>query len=151
MLATQEAAAFRARAATMKIEVVETGIRIHELHIDNSDVAKYLGALTEDQRGRALVDAIKVGVFCLERARAGQDLDFVRREIESLLSRVERALQSLTEDQREAVVLKIYQGFKFEEMAEILGCPVSTVKSRLYTALELLKVTLTAVPMRGLE
>ena len=36
-------------------------------------------------------------------------------------------------------MLKIYQGFKFEEMAEILSCPVSTVKSRLYTALDLLK------------
>src|SRR4029079_6711339 len=58
---------------------------------------------------------------------------------------VERALASLTDDQREAVVLKIYQGFKFEEMAEILGCPVSTVKSRLYTALDLLKDTLAPV------
>jgi RNA polymerase sigma-70 factor (ECF subfamily) len=64
---------------------------------------------------------------------------------------VERALERLTDDQREAVVLKIYQGFKFDEMADILGCPVSTVKSRLYTALDLLKGTLTSVPMRGLE
>ena len=46
----------------------------------------------------------------------------------------------LSSEQREAVVLKIYQGFKFEEMADILGCPVSTVKSRLYTALDLLKI-----------
>jgi RNA polymerase sigma-70 factor (ECF subfamily) len=64
---------------------------------------------------------------------------------------VERALQRLSADQREAVVLKIYQGFKFEEMAEILDCPVSTVKSRLYTALDLLKDTLTSVPLRGAE
>ena len=49
------------------------------------------------------------------------------------------------------MVLKIYQGFKFEEMADILGCPVSTVKSRLYTALDLLKETLTSVEMRGKE
>jgi RNA polymerase sigma-70 factor (ECF subfamily) len=46
-------------------------------------------------------------------------------------------------------VLKIYQGFKFEEMAEILECPVSTVKSRLYTALELLKLELAPVNSRG--
>jgi RNA polymerase sigma-70 factor (ECF subfamily) len=64
---------------------------------------------------------------------------------------VERALNGLSDDQREAVVLKVYQGFKFEEMADILGCPVSTVKSRLYTALDLLKDTLTSVPMRGSE
>jgi len=62
---------------------------------------------------------------------------------------VETALGRLNEDQREAVLLKIYQGFKFEEMAEILECPVSTVKSRLYTALELLKSTLSPVLLRG--
>jgi RNA polymerase sigma-70 factor (ECF subfamily) len=55
---------------------------------------------------------------------------------------VESALNRLSADQREAVLLKVYQGFKFDEMAEILECPVSTVKSRLYTALDLLKVTL---------
>src|SRR3954464_12401133 len=64
---------------------------------------------------------------------------------------VERALTRLTNEQREAVVLKIYQGFKFEEMSDILGCPVSTVKSRLYTAMDLLKETLTSVEMRGKE
>jgi RNA polymerase sigma-70 factor, ECF subfamily len=59
------------------------------------------------------------------------------------------ALERLSPDQREAVVLKIYQGFKFEEMAEILACPVSTVKSRLYTALELLKNELAPLPQAG--
>jgi RNA polymerase sigma-70 factor (ECF subfamily) len=58
---------------------------------------------------------------------------------------VATALDRLSPEQREAVVLKIYQGFKFDEMAEILSCPVSTVKSRLYTALELLKADLAPV------
>jgi RNA polymerase sigma-70 factor (ECF subfamily) len=61
------------------------------------------------------------------------------------------ALGRLNHDQREAVVLKIYQGFKFEEMAEILGCPVSTVKSRLYTALDLLKSDLAPLHSRGVS
>ncbi|MEK7404902.1 MAG: sigma-70 family RNA polymerase sigma factor [Acidobacteriota bacterium] len=64
---------------------------------------------------------------------------------------VERALARLSEEQREAVVLRIYQGFKFEEMAEVLACPVSTVKSRLYTALDLLKETLAPIQTRSLE
>lgn len=63
---------------------------------------------------------------------------------------VSAALARLSTDQREAVILKIYQGFKFEEMAEVLGCPVSTVKSRLYTALDLLKNELAPVKTRGL-
>jgi RNA polymerase sigma-70 factor (ECF subfamily) len=64
---------------------------------------------------------------------------------------VTSALDRLNPDQREAVVLKIYQGFKFEEMAEILGCPVSTVKSRLYTALDLLKADLAPIQTRGVS
>ena len=61
------------------------------------------------------------------------------------------ALDRLTVEQREAVVLKIYQGFKFEEMSEILSCPVSTIKSRLYTALDLLKQALAPVNMGGAQ
>ncbi len=64
---------------------------------------------------------------------------------------VETALARLNEDQREAVILKIYQGFKFEEIAEVLSCPVSTVKSRLYTALDLLKDTLAPIQTRGVQ
>lgn len=64
---------------------------------------------------------------------------------------VESAMARLSDDQREAVVLKIYQGFKFEEMAEVLGCPVSTVKSRLYTALELLKDALAPASLRNVN
>jgi RNA polymerase sigma-70 factor (ECF subfamily) len=62
---------------------------------------------------------------------------------------VASAMDRLSPDQREAVVLKIYQGFKFEEMSEILACPVSTIKSRLYAALELLKAELAPVKARG--
>ena len=62
---------------------------------------------------------------------------------------VESALKRLNGDQREVVLLKVYQGFKFDEIAEILECPVSTIKSRLYTALDLLKSTLAPVVLRG--
>ena len=52
---------------------------------------------------------------------------------------VESALKRLSPEQREVVSLKVYQGFKFEEIAAVLEAPVSTVKSRLYSALDLLK------------
>jgi RNA polymerase sigma-70 factor (ECF subfamily) len=64
---------------------------------------------------------------------------------------VESALARLSVDQRETVLLKIYQGFKFEEVARVLGCPASTVKSRLYSALDLLKETLAPIDTRGVE
>jgi RNA polymerase sigma-70 factor (ECF subfamily) len=61
--------------------------------------------------------------------------------IESRLA-VEKALQHLPEDQREVVVLKVFQSLKFEEIAQIQGAPVSTVKSRLYMAFEKLRMIL---------
>jgi RNA polymerase sigma-70 factor, ECF subfamily len=62
---------------------------------------------------------------------------------------VTAALERLSPEQKEAVVLKVYQGFKFDEMAEILELPVSTVKSRVYTALDVLKTHLAPVNERG--
>ena len=58
---------------------------------------------------------------------------------------VASAMERLTGEQREVVVLKVYQGFKFEEIAEVLDQPVSTVKSRLYTAMDVLKDVLAPV------
>jgi len=52
---------------------------------------------------------------------------------------VERALLRLPDDQREVVVLKVYQELKFEEIAVIQDAPVSTVKSRLYMGFEKLR------------
>jgi RNA polymerase sigma-70 factor, ECF subfamily len=56
---------------------------------------------------------------------------------------VERALGHLPFEQRETVVLKVYEGLKFSEIAEIAECPISTVKSRLYLGLTQLKKILT--------
>jgi RNA polymerase sigma-70 factor (ECF subfamily) len=64
--------------------------------------------------------------------------------VESALA-VRSALNRLTPEQREAVILKVYEGFKFEEMAQILEAPLSTVKSRVYSALDVLKDVLAPV------
>jgi RNA polymerase sigma-70 factor (ECF subfamily) len=50
-----------------------------------------------------------------------------------------KALDTLVPEQREVLVLKEYEGLKFREIAEILGCPESTVKSRMYYGLTALK------------
>ena len=62
---------------------------------------------------------------------------------------VEQALDRLTPEQREAVVLKVYQGFKFDEIAAIVGCPASTIKSRVYSGMEALKTILGPTPPVG--
>ena len=55
---------------------------------------------------------------------------------------VARALESLPPEQREAIVLKVYYGFQFTEIAEILGCPLGTAKSRIYAGFARLKEVL---------
>ncbi len=52
------------------------------------------------------------------------------------------AVASLSDDQREVVVLKEYQGLTFQEIADTLGIPTSTVKTRLYRALSELRTRL---------
>jgi RNA polymerase sigma-70 factor (ECF subfamily) len=56
--------------------------------------------------------------------------------------RVGRALMSLKPDDRAVVVLKHFVSFSYQEIADVLEIPVRTVKSRLFTARERLRLTL---------
>ncbi|MCS6884713.1 MAG: sigma-70 family RNA polymerase sigma factor [Acidobacteriota bacterium] len=58
---------------------------------------------------------------------------------------VRRALMGLPAEMREVIVMKEYQQMKFHEIAEVLGIPVSTVKTRLYTGLEQLRQRLSHI------
>jgi RNA polymerase sigma-70 factor, ECF subfamily len=55
---------------------------------------------------------------------------------------VGRALMSLKPDDRAVVVLRHFVSFSYQEIADVLGIPVRTVKSRLFTARERLRLTL---------
>jgi RNA polymerase sigma-70 factor, ECF subfamily len=63
--------------------------------------------------------------------------DLVARK--DLTARVERAMEKLPEEQRTAIVLKEYHGLTFQEIADMVGCPLSTVKTRLYQGLTVLR------------
>lgn len=56
--------------------------------------------------------------------------------------RVGKALMSLKPDDRAVVVLRHFVSFSYQEIADVLEVPVRTVKSRLYTARERLRLTL---------
>jgi len=51
---------------------------------------------------------------------------------------VRDAMAGLPENQRSVVIMKIYQEMTFEEIADVMEEPVSTIKSRLYKALNTL-------------
>lgn len=49
------------------------------------------------------------------------------------------ALAKLSNEQRELIILSKYQGLKYKEIAEILGCTEGTIKIRMFRALNELK------------
>ena len=59
-----------------------------------------------------------------------------RRELSAV---VEEVMALLPEEQRTAVILKEYHGMTFQEIADLQGCPLSTVKTRLYQGLSVLR------------
>jgi len=69
-------------------------------------------------------------------------------ETEERRRAVVRALESIPAEQREVLILKEFQGLKFREIAEILGCPESTVKSRMYYGLNGLRSALVRAGIR---
>ena len=56
-----------------------------------------------------------------------------RDELEAV---VDLAIKNLPEDLRTAVTLREFEGLSYEEIAEVMGCPVGTVRSRIFRARE---------------
>ena len=52
---------------------------------------------------------------------------------------VQEALERLSPKLREVLVLNIYQGLRYQEIADVLGVPLGTVKSRINLALTALR------------
>ncbi len=69
----------------------------------------------------------------LRAATAVIDYDDVTEAVEASLEaeRVQRCLASLTSLQRECVSLAYYSGYTYAEVAELLGVPAGTVKTRM--------------------
>jgi RNA polymerase sigma-70 factor (ECF subfamily) len=86
------------------------------------------------------------GVDLMDLATAGEPSE----PIENLVARkdmtrlVEEAMTHLSEEQRTAIILKEYHGMTFQEIADLLGCPLSTVKTRVYQGLLTLRRDLSA-------
>ena len=81
------------------------------------------------------------GVDLIELASEAEPVE----SIEDLVARrelgraVAKAMAMLPEEQRTAIVLKEYHGLTFQEIADLLDCPLSTVKTRLYQGLGVLR------------
>lgn len=71
----------------------------------------------------------------LHGTEAGPEIELLQTELQD---KIREALNSLQEEFRSPVVLVDIGGFTYAEVAEILSCPIGTVRSRLFRARGLL-------------
>jgi RNA polymerase sigma-70 factor (ECF subfamily) len=93
---------------------------------------------------RAPLVAVPEGVALEDLAAEGGPTETV----EDLAARAElgrevaRAMAFLSSEQRQSIILKEYHGLTFQEIADLMGCPLSTVKTRVYQGLSTLRTQL---------
>jgi RNA polymerase sigma-70 factor (ECF subfamily) len=107
----------------------------------------FINEYQRKKRSREILDAASAeqeatdGV--LVHAEAGDKRSPERVLVDrSVSDDVQRALEQLPEDFRTAVILCDMQGLSYKEIAEIMGCPVGTVMSRLFRGRKLLSAAL---------
>jgi len=87
-----------------------------------------------------------------ESARAGRDEDDDNPRVENepsdaatpdavlaskqIAAAVNFAVEALSEDLRQAITLREIEGLSYEEIAELMNCPIGTVRSRIFRARE---------------
>lgn len=94
----------------------------------------YLDRLGRDRRRRQSLPEDEADP--LPDGGPGPDGRVENRELGELLA---QELTALRPDQREIIVLRDVQGLSYEEIAEVLGCTVAAVKSKLFRARSVLR------------
>ena len=88
--------------------------------------------LDREEGGATLLDVTSDRKAMVDRAVIGKQLG----------ERIQIAVAALVEEQREVFVMREVLNLSFKEIAEIVGCPENTVKSRMRYALEKLREAL---------
>ncbi len=101
-------------------------------------------AVRLDQEREELAGADVATLLGLLESRGPGPLEQMQSEERRQLVRA--SVDRLPEFLRQVVVLAYYQGMKYKDVADVLGIPVGTVKSRLHAALVRLHEAWSAVP-----
>ena len=110
---------------------------------------------------KALVD-LKRDPIVTESALASRDEDEETSRVENELSdgetpdavlaskeiaaAVNSAVEALSDDLRQAITLREIEGLSYEEIAELMNCPIGTVRSRIFRAREAIALRLRPLP-----
>ncbi len=111
---------YRIAVNTAKNHLVSQGRRPPSVDLDVSDAEQFEGSL-----------ALK--------EQATPERLLLKDEIQRVVS---ETIEGLSEDLRTAITLRELEGMSYEEIAEVMGCPVGTVRSRIFRARETIQVKL---------
>ena len=87
------------------------------------------------EHARGKNGALRIGDYL--KARTSEPLENMLSE--EMEKRLQNALDSLPEIEREILILHRFQGLKYREISEIVGVPVGTVRSRMHSAMDRLR------------
>ena len=85
-----------------------------------------------------------------ERFASAEPTPLQSLEREERKAMVRAAIEHLSEDHREIIVLKNFRGYSYAEIADTLDIPIGTVMSRLYYARKALKELIEQIELEGL-
>jgi len=85
----------------------------------------------------AVPEGVEIHELAAEKQEVASVEDLAARA--ELSEAVAKAMKLLPPEQRTAIILKEYHGLTFQEIADLMNCPLSTAKTRLYQGLTLLR------------
>ncbi|NRA96044.1 MAG: sigma-70 family RNA polymerase sigma factor [Planctomycetes bacterium] len=122
----------------------ETFLRVHAYRQRYRPTGSFRTFLFTVAR-RAWLDLCRRRERRRRREASGYDLEAMERSVGVGLDQrldLEAALQKLSEGHRMVLVLSIWGGLKYEEIADVMDIPEGTVKSRVFHALRKLRARL---------
>lgn len=105
---------YRIAINTAKNHLVTMGRKVTDSGVDAQDAEQYEG-------GGAL------------REYATPERQMLTDEIASVIS---KSIEDLPEDLRTAITLREFDGLSYEDIAEVMECPIGTIRSRIFRARE---------------
>jgi RNA polymerase sigma-70 factor (ECF subfamily) len=163
LLSTDEAeGAFSELYSRLSPSVYAYVMRIMRDHDAAADVfQETFTRLYNSAQQRASLDNVKGYIItiarnlCMNERKRSTRLDMVKFEEEmymtpvsrnleerEMLNLIQRALDQLSHDQREAFVLREYEGLPYNEICALLNLPLDTVKVRVFRARQRIKAIL---------
>jgi RNA polymerase sigma factor (sigma-70 family) len=124
-----------------------------KLHLwqEGTDLRAWLFTILHNQYvnqvRRAVREGTAVGISETEPMLTRAPVQGKRLELRDL----ERAIANLPEEQRAVILLVGLEGMRYEEVAEVLGVPVGTIRSRLSRGRDALRRLMGIVPDRQAE